>query len=182
MRDEKEAGDALKTWHDAMNDYIDDESFLDDLENAVLGDIETFEQYYGAQLSTVNGVISPDLLVNIFMMELKDTDQIREFLLAELNIVSKRDELSKVFCIASGFEDDEISSGRRDYSIEVNKCTNFMTTWSTGVKDESRFRTMVLDRLINRIFIPENIEVDENYTLANAYANAVVYKESEKLR
>jgi hypothetical protein len=41
---------------------------------------------------------------------------------------------------------------------------------------------MVLDRLINRIFIPENIEVDENYTLANAYANAIVYKESEKLR
>ena len=182
MRDEKEAGDALKTWHDAMNSYINNESFLDDLENAVLGDIETFERYYSPQLSAVNGSIGPDLLVNIFMMELKDTDQIREFLLAELKSASKGDNVSKVFCIASGFEDDEIASGRRDYSTEVNKCTNFMTTWSAGAKDESRFRTMILDRLINRIFIPENIEVDKNYTLVNAYANAIVYRESEKLR
>ncbi len=182
MRGEKEAGDALKAWHAAVYNYIDNESFLDDLENAVMGDLKTFEQYYKPQLRIVNGGIEPDLLVNIFMMELKDTDQIREFLLAELNIVSKRDELSKVFCIASGFEDDEIASGNHDYSTEVNKCANFMTTWSVGAKDETKFRTMILDRLINRILVPEKIEVHKDYMMANALADGIVQMESEKLK
>ena len=174
MRDSKEAEYALIEWRNEINNYFNNESFLDDIQNAIMGDLNKFEAYFGRQLRYVNGAIHSDLLVNILMGELKATDQIREFILAELNDASNDNELFKLYSIASGFNDDEIASGSPDYSPEVYKCYNLMAKWSKGAKDSPKFRTLILERLIMRVFTPDIIEEDENFVQANRIADLIV--------
>ena len=49
-----------------------------------------------------------------------------------------------------------------------------MAKWSKGAKDSPKFRTLILERLIMRVFTPDIIEEDENFVQANRIADLIV--------
>ena len=56
-----------------------------------------------------------------------------------------------------------------------------MKKWCLHASDKPRFKTLILDRLIDRV-LQNPVKEDKNYLMANKYANHVVYTGSEKLR
>ena len=57
-----------------------------------------------------------------------------------------------------------------------------MKKWCRHASDEPKFKTMILNRLIDRLFHQHQVKEDSNYLRANKFANHVVYTGSEKLR
>ena len=123
-----------------------------------------------------------DLLVNMLMVELGDTDQIHFYLYTEINSFDKNNEVLSVFYVASGFERHNIESGEGRHSTKVLKSIALMKKWCLHASDEPKFKTMILNRLIDRLFHQHQVKEDSNYLRANKFANHVVYTGSEKLR
>jgi hypothetical protein len=175
MRNTEESKKALRTFHEMTENYNENELYLDDIQNAILGDLSLFEKNFGKQLYLVNGKIGPDLLINILMLELKSKDQVKKYILAELNDKRDGDEVFQVFSIASGFDENEISDCRFDDSPEISNCNLLMEKWSKNANDSSRFTAMILDRFINRVFVPKNIiESIDDFIMVNGMADAIV--------
>ncbi len=169
--------EAHKQWQKLIYSYLDDEIYLDDLERVVMQNMSEFN----AQLQLVNSILHSDLLVNTLMTELSDSRQIHYYLYAELKSFDKNNEVLSVFYIASGFEKHFIESDEGSNSTKVLKSIALMKQWCLHSSDAPKFKTMVLDRLIDRLF-QNPIKEDTNYLMANKYANHVVYTGSEKLR
>ena len=177
MRNTEESKKALKTFYEMTENYNENELYLDDIQNAILGDLSLFEKNFGKQLYLVNGNIGPDLLINILMLELKSKDQVKKYILAELNDKRDGDEVFQVFSIASGFDENEILDGSFDDSLEISKCNLLMAQWSKNAHDSSRFITVTLDFFINRVFNPNNKNIKEttdDFIMVNAMADAIV--------
>ena len=178
---------ALKKWHKMIFSYRDDEIYLDDLERILTQNMSDFQaQIYlldtidEAESSTL--FLHGDLLVNTLMVELGDTRQIHYYLYAELNSFDKNNEILSIFYVASGFEKAIIESGSRDRSsTKVSNSIALMKKWCLHVSDEAKFKTIILDRLIDRV-LQNPIKEDSHYLRANKFANHVVYTGSEKLR
>ena len=169
--------EAHKQWQKLIYSYQDDEIYLDDLERVVTQNMSEFND----QLQIVNSILHSDLLVNTLMTELGDTRQIHYYLYAELKSFDKNNDVLSVFYIASGFEKHLIESEEGSHSTKVLKSIALMKKWCLHASDAPKFKTMVLDRLIDRLF-QHPVKEDKNYLMANKYANHVVYTGSEKLR
>ena len=175
---QQKTGEALKQWHHKIERYIEDEIYLDDLERVVMNNRSDFND----QLSIVNSILHCDLLVNNLMVELGDTRQIHYYLFEELNSFDKNNEILSIFYVASGFEKAIIESvGKDSSSTKVLNSIALMKQWCVYASDIDRFKTFILNRLIDRLF-QAPIEEDSNYLMANKYANHVVFTGSEKLR
>ena len=57
-----------------------------------------------------------------------------------------------------------------------------MKKWCRHASDEPKFKTMILNRLIDRLFHQHEVKVAPGYAIANLHANNIVYNGSEKLR
>jgi len=169
--------EAHKQWQKLTYSYVDDEIYLDDLERVATQNMSEFN----AQLQLVNSILHSDLLVNTLMTELGDSRQIHYYLFAELKSFDKNNEVLSVFYIGSGFERRFIESVEGSHSTKVLKSIALMKKWCLHVSDAPKFKTMVLDRLIDRLF-QHPVKEESNYLMANNYANHVVYTGSEKLR
>ncbi len=87
-----------------------------------------------------------------------------------------------IFYVASGFEKAIIESvGRGSSSTKVSNSIALMKKWCVYASDIDRFKTMILNRLIDRV-LQNQIKEDSNYLMANKYANHIVYTGSEELR
>ena len=180
---EKQTLEALKQWRKLIYTYENNEIYLDDLERVVTQNMSNFQ----AQISVINAAPSTfflhgDLLVNNLMVELADTDQIHFYLYTEINSFDKSNEVLSVFYVASGFESQDIESGEGSDSTKVLKSIELMKEWCQHASDEPKFKTMILNRLIDRLFHQHQVKEAPGYLMANKYANNVVYTGSEKLR
>ena len=170
--------EAVKKWQSLISRYVEDEIYLDDLERIVTHNMAEFHP----QLHLANSILHSDLLVNTLMVELGDTRQIHYYLYAELKSFDKNNEILSIFYVASGFEKAIIESGSRDRSsTKVSNSIALMKKWCLHASDKPRFKTLILDRLIDRV-LQNPVKEDKNYLMANKYANHVVYTGSEKLR
>ena len=169
--------EALKNWHNKINRYINDEIYLDDLERVVEGCSSDFKD----QLILANNMLHADLLVNTLMVELGDTRQIHYYLCTEIKSFDKNIEIYSIFYVASGFEKFLIESNEGDSSSKVLNSLLLMKNWCLLASDEPKFKTIILDRLINRLLqVPA--KEDSNFIQANKFANHIVYTGSEKLK
>lgn len=168
---------AQKKWDDKVRKYIENEIYLDDLELVIRQNMSDFKD----QLSLVNDNMHTDLLVNHLMVELLNTNQIHEYIFAELNSFDKNNEIYSIFYNSTGFESSIIESTKGNYSDWVLKALGIMSNWCSCVSDKPKFKTIILDRLITRL-LQQEANIHESYKMANMYANQVVFTESEKLR
>ena len=184
---QKQTLEALKKWRKLVYNYENNEIYLDDLERVVTLNMSNFQ----AQISTINSInnaesstffLHGDLLVNNLLVELADTDQIHFYLYAEINSFDKSNEVLSVFYVASGFESQDIQSGEGSDSTKVLKAIELMKKWCRHASDEPKFKTMILNRLIDRLFHQHQVKVAPGYAIANLHANNIVYNGSEKLR
>ena len=67
-------------------------------------------------------------------------------------------------------------------STKVLKAIELMKKCCRHASDEPKFKTMILNRLIDRLFHQHEVKVAPGYAIANLHANNIVYNGSEKLR